>query len=397
MGTLTKVQSSSLQSTIPSQSSSMILKPPHISVCGGAPQSFGQLQDVSGGKVQTLSPQTVGWPTHVGSAQSVRPLQSLSSKSLQAVSDPAGRPQSLGQLHGFSHGLHVPFPQQMGSEKHSESTQSTVPSQSLSTPSVQLVSVAVRHSGSHQSVSPSQSLSRPSMQLISVPGGDPQSAGQLQWFSAALQTPLGQQKERHCGSAQSAFPLQSLSAPSAQFVSVAGGVPQSGGQLAQPPHRSQPAQDPFTQIPHGTDPIMGTLTERQSSSLQSIIPSQSSSMGLKPPPHASVAGGVPQSNGQLQVVSGGVVHVPSPQALCARAALSLPRTINASATPPTRMRTRDSPAGIRRGRWARHANKHRRILDRLIMGRPSLSGQNIAKLPASRPPTCYGPLEVRTW
>jgi hypothetical protein len=61
---------------------------------------------------------------------------------LQLVSEPVGAPQSAGQLHGSSQALQVPFPQHIDWLKQSESGQSTAPSQSLSRPSVQLISEA---------------------------------------------------------------------------------------------------------------------------------------------------------------------------------------------------------------------------------------------------------------
>jgi hypothetical protein len=207
---------------------------------------------------------------------------------------------------------------------------------------VQLDSELNWHSVSAQSISPSQSLSTPSKQLISVEGGEPQSDGQLQWFSSALQEPFPQQAEKHWTSEQSAVPLQSLSSPSAQFVSGLGAVPQIPPHVLHPPLREQPAQHvPLGQAPHETGPN-GLLTVRQSGSLQSAIPSQSSSMGLggKPAPQASVAGGDPQSLGQLHVVSGGEVQTLSPQYVWARATpasttSSNPDT-NQAQPPPTR-------------------------------------------------------------
>jgi hypothetical protein len=117
------------------------------------------------------------------------------------------------------------------------------------------------------------------MQLISDAGAAPQSVEQLQWSSAASQVPLPQQNERHCTSEQSAVPLQSSSMPSEQFVSDAGGVPQSAAQAAHPPHRSQAEQVPFGQFAQGTG--KGPLRLMQSGSLHPTIPSQSWSWVLK--------------------------------------------------------------------------------------------------------------------
>jgi hypothetical protein len=75
----------------------------------GNPQSAVQLQEVSAGS-HVLLPQQAG--RQAASAQSAVPLQSLSSPSVQLVSDGGSAPQSAGQtpLHR-SDGVQVPLPQ----------------------------------------------------------------------------------------------------------------------------------------------------------------------------------------------------------------------------------------------------------------------------------------------
>jgi len=71
------------------------------------------------------------------------------------------------------------------------------------------------------------------LQFVSELVGAPQSAWQLQGSSQALQVPFPQQIDwlKQSESGQSTSPSQSLSRPSVQLPSVAGGGPQSPGQL----------------------------------------------------------------------------------------------------------------------------------------------------------------------
>jgi hypothetical protein len=197
--------------------------------------------------------------TQSASEQSARASQSLSIPSWQVrpgVSLAEGLPQSSEQVQLVSSGSQVPSPQQVHSpkqldvtEQQSKSAQSAAPSQSSSIPSLQFVSEPIWHSASAQSRIPSQSLSRASAHWASKERGSPQSATQLQDVSTGSHVPLPQQTDRQAESAQSAFPLQSLSIPSVQFVSDGGKDPQSAGQL--PVHRSRGAQVPLGHVVHG--------------------------------------------------------------------------------------------------------------------------------------------------
>jgi hypothetical protein len=102
-------------------------------------------------------------------------------------------------------------------------------------------------------------LSLPSEQLISESLGQPQSVGQLQEVSATSQDALPQHVERQAESAQSAVPLQSLSRPSVQIVSVGGSVPQSCGQV--PAQRSDGVQLPLPQVLPKLQEIPRTLEQ----------------------------------------------------------------------------------------------------------------------------------------
>jgi hypothetical protein len=66
----------------------------------------------------------------------------------------------------------------------------------------------------------------------------------------------------------------------------------------------------FGQLAQETDPMNGTLMLAQLGSSHPTIPSQSSSGAVEPQVWAGAA--APQSNGQLQVVSG-AAQVESPQ------------------------------------------------------------------------------------
>jgi hypothetical protein len=72
---------------------------------------------------------------------------------------------------------------------------------------------------------------------------------QLQDVSAALHVPFPQQLERHCGSAQSALPLQSSSTPLVQLISEGASGPQSCKQA--PVQRSACVQVPLGHVVHG--------------------------------------------------------------------------------------------------------------------------------------------------
>ena len=192
-----------------------------------------------------------GW--HAVSWQSVRPLQLLSTPSLQISVAPPRQVQSP-EAQVFPT---LPLLSQDRAPQ-AVSAQSTLPLQSLSNPSPQLVSVAsatppfpeqpqvppasAMHDlpkgpqacpgaptvgwqfRSAQSTFPLQSLSTPSLQVVSTvwPPGQTE-----QVFAAASQvSPKGlQARPPQLGSWQSTRPLQSLSFPSPQLVSRTSGAP----------------------------------------------------------------------------------------------------------------------------------------------------------------------------
>jgi hypothetical protein len=244
------------------------------------------------------------------SAQSIAPSQSLSNPSPQLDSVDSGAPPLPVQLQAPLVQRSPKLPQLEVAQL--ESPQSVAPSQSLSRPSPQLVSVlcgeapfpeqtqappeqekpfapqlAAAQFESAQSTAPSQSLSAPSPQLVSVAWAGPPFPVQAQALPEHLRPLAPQVTDAQFESAQSTAPSQSLSRPSEQLVSLLCG--------------GAPLPEQVQLVPLQDMPLAPQAREEQSESAQSVSPSQS--LSLASPQLASALSGAPPLPEQAQPVA----------------------------------------------------------------------------------------------